>query len=146
MTRWILLLALLGQPAFADGIYRYEAPDGSLAFTDDAARVPSAAQSTVRTVKPTDARWTKVDRIAPSYRWTNQPSYAEQERAQRFGAAAEAQRRQIEDARALEVLAGEIGVGRGAARVHAEQAERRFERLEDACRAAGCLPGSLRNQ
>ncbi len=146
MYRFTLLLIMLAAvPAAAEGIYRYETPDGSIAFTNDPKRVPATAAPPV-VVVPSDARWTRVERQAAPHRWyPPQPGYEARQAERHWNAQAEAVRRGIEDAAALEVLADEAAFGRRAARVNAENAARRAERLEEACRTSGtCLPGHLR--
>jgi hypothetical protein len=126
---------------------RYEAPDGSLAFTDDPRRVPAGVRpEAVAEVAPSDARWTRVDRVAaPHLWWAPREGYESRQAGRFWTGRAEAARREIEDADALQALADEIGYGRGAAALHGAHARARAERLEDACRASGdCLPGHLR--
>jgi len=146
ILRLTILLAALATAgaAFGGEIYRYEAPDGSLAFTDSTKRIPAAATA-IQTVKPTDARWTYAEPARPQHRWPGQPNLYEAEQAARWATQAEGARRAIEDADAVKVLADELRVGQGAAALHAEQARRRAERLEDACRTSGgCQPGFVR--
>jgi len=146
LTTLFLGLTLVAVPALAGGpILQYDAPDGSLAFTDSTRYVPGAAAHTLREkVLPPRARWTHVEAARAPHRWTTQPSYEAQQRAVHFGAAAESQRRQIEDAEALVSLADEMGWGQDTARLRLEQRVNQAERLEDACRVAGCDPGTLR--
>lgn len=143
---WMLLGLASLVPASGQEIFTYEAPDGSVGFTDDLGRVPPAAIPSIQVAKPTDRRWTRVERTASPHQWyVPHPSYEAREAASRWQGQAEAARRGIEDAATLEALAADLRVGRNAARVNAENAARRAERLEEVCRTSGtCRPGDLR--
>lgn len=145
------LLMCAAMPALAEGgskgqaapteILRYEAPDGSLAFTNMPKTIPKAVEpASVKSVVPTSARWTYAEPARAPYHWTGaQPSYEQWNAEASWRAAAERSRRGVEDAEVFRAYiqgpAGPIAV---------RNAVRRAERLEDGCRAAGCLPGYLR--
>jgi hypothetical protein len=61
----IALLAVLATPALAGTLYKWTAEDGSVAFTDDAKRVPERYRSQVKTIRTggldTYARFTPSD-------------------------------------------------------------------------------------
>ncbi len=133
------------EPAAASGIYRYETAEGTIAFAGELKHIPTAYRDQARLVVPSEARWTHAEPARQPYRFTGAaPSYEQWRAEQVWGVRAEAARREIEDAQALEVLAAEIGAGESAAALHRAQAEARAERLEDRCRETGCLPGYLR--
>lgn len=133
-------------PASGQEILTYESPDGSVGFTDDPGRVPPAAIPTLKVAKPTDARWTRVERSAVPHQWyVPQPSYEAREAARHWQGQAEAARRNTEDAETIRDLADELGVGRRAAARNLRNQLDREARLEERCRVSGtCRPGDLR--
>jgi hypothetical protein len=60
----IALLAVLATPALAGTLYKWTAEDGSMAFTDDAKRVPERYRSQVKTIRT--AGLDSYERFTPS--------------------------------------------------------------------------------